>query len=108
MQILDEPTEECAFQLVKAHTYPGSEILTVPWDKYAGMAEDGETRIFSPDFLQYDPTSFVESVFENGLQPGKRVQALLDEKMWRERWSPNGAAAFESILRHIAQLYPLP
>ena len=84
MLILDEATLECAFQLVNAHTYPGSEIVPVRWDKNALMAEDVETRIFSPDFLQYDSTSFVESAFENGLHSRKRVQALLDEKMWRE------------------------
>ena len=38
----------------------------------------------------------------------ERLPEYLDEVMWRERYGKTGKAAYESLITHIKEKYPLP
>ena len=124
MQIVSSRDAATLLPIIAAHVAPGTEIHSDQWRAYnrvgslPGVAGHSTVN-HSLHFV--DPstgthTQNIESYWNRVKCKLKRIRgchahqapSYLDEFMWRERHGCDSFMSFYSILRHIAEQYPVP
>ena len=119
IQFVDRRDEATLLPIRQRHVLPGTMICSDGWAAYNTLAQLGyghEVIIHDDNFV--DP---VTGVHINGVEAywsrekqkikavyGSRlymIPSYLDEFVWRERYGMDGGAAFENMLRVLAERY---
>ena len=123
MEMVHSRNAATLLRIIQSHVAPGTTIHSDQWRAYSQVAQlppvsTHHTVNHSLHFV--DPatgvhTQHVESYWNRVTVKLKRMKGChlrqlpgyLDEFMWRERHGKTGKEAFSSILRDIAQQYPV-
>ena len=122
MQVVPQRTAATLLPLIQQHVAPGTVIHSDQWASYnqvgtlpnvsAHRTVNHSVEFVSPSGVH---TQNVESYWNRSKMKLKRmrgcaakeVPSYLDEFMWRERFGKTSREAMDSIIRDIAQQYPV-
>ena len=122
MQVVPQRTAATLLPLIQQHVAPGMVIHSDQWASYnqvgtlpnvsAHRTVNHSVEFVSPSGVH---TQNVESYWNRSKMKLKRmrgcaakeVPSYLDEFMWRERFGKTSREAMDSIIRDIAQQYPV-
>lgn len=122
MQLVDRRNAATLLPIIQQHVRPGTVVHSDEWRAYSGISAAGYTHLTVNHSLHFvDPitgthTQHVESYWSRAKAKLKRMHGTtdehlaqyLDEFMWRERFGKTGKEAYESMITHIKESYPLP
>ena len=122
MQVVPQITAATLLPLIQQHVAPGTVIHSDQWASYnqvgtlpnvsAHRTVNHSVEFVSPSGVH---TQNMESYWNHSKMKLKRmrgcaakeVPSYLDEFMWRERFGKTSREAMDSIIRDIAQQYPV-
>ena len=122
MQVVPQRTAATLLPLIQQHVAPGTVIHSDQWASYNQVGtlpnvSAHRTVNYSVEFVSPSGvhTQNVESYWNRSKMKLKRmrvcvakeVPSYLDEFMWRERFGKTSREAMDSIIRDIAQQYPV-
>ena len=121
MQLVDRRNTATLLPIIQ-HVQPGTVVHSDEWAAYSTISSAGNIHPSVNHSLHFvDPitgthTQHIESYWSRVKAKLKRMHGTtdehlpeyLDEFMWRERYGKTGKAAYESLIIHIKEKYPLP
>lgn len=123
MEVVSARDANTLLPIIQAHVAPGTIIHSDEWRAYhqvASLPSVASHGTVNHSVTFVNPTTGVhtqniESYWERVKLKLKRMKgchahqipSYLDEFMWRERHAPQRRMAFDSIMRDIAQQYPV-
>ena len=116
MQVVPQRTAATLLPLIQQHVAPGTVIHSDQWASYNQVGtlpnvSAHRTVNHSVEFVSQSGvhTQNVESYWNRSKMKlkAKEVPSYLDEFMWRERFGKTSREAMDSIIRDIAQQYPV-
>ena len=123
MEIVPDRTAGTLLPIIQDHTLPGTIIHSDEWRAYSRVSNvptvsSHQTVNHSLNFV--DPstgvhTQNIESYWARTKRKFKRMKGVaeeqlpsyLDEFMWRERYGRTAREAYNNIITHIAEFYPI-
>ena len=123
MEIVPDRTAGTLLPIIQNHTLPGTIIHSDEWRAYNRVsniptAASHQTVNHSLNFV--DPstgvhTQNIESYWARAKRKFKRMKGVaeeqlpsyLDEFMWQERYGRTAREAYNNIVTHIAEFYPV-
>ena len=123
MEIVPDRRAQTLLPIIQSHVNPGSTVYSDQWSAYSNVSSlrnvaSHSTVNHSLHFVEPTTgvhTQHVESYWSQVKRKFKRMKgchapqlpSYLDEYMWRERFGKTASDAFENIIVHIAEYYPV-
>ena len=122
MQLVAQRNAATLLPIIQQHVHPGTVVHSDEWAAYSRISAAGYTHSSVSHSLHFvDPitgthTQHIESYWSRAKAKLKRMHGTcddhlpeyLDEFMWRERFGRTAKEAYDSMIGHITERYPLP